>query len=769
MNGKARNILELVGHTPIVRLNRLNPNPKVEVYVKLEYFNPGGSVKDRPALAMVEAAEASGELTPGKTLVEATSGNTGIGLAVVCAVKGYRLLLTMPESASLERKRILKALGAELLLTPAHQGTDGSIEEAYRLVRENPDKYFLADQFNNPDNPAAHQSTAREIWEQTEGKVTTVIVTMGTSGTLMGLYRFLKQFNPAIQVVGVEPYLGHGLQGLKNMKESYKPGIFDKTQADEIVHVEDEEGFETARRLARQEGLFLGMSSGAAVAVALRKAREMESGLIVAIAPDGGERYLSTALFTEKEVPTLQFYNTLSRTKEAFEPRRAGEAVIFTDGPALNTSLSLGVARRLAVADLLQRYLRFRSFKVRQVVSLIDLDDRALAGAAAAGQDLADFTAHFRRELLQDLEILGIQEGNLYPLASEHIDDMVLLTRRLLEKGFAYEKLRSVYFDISRFKDYGRLSRVDLSKIKVGKTVDLDEYAKDNPRDFTLFKRAKLAELKKGLYFSTPWGKVRPSWHLECAAMALKHLGESVDFHVGGIESLFPHEENENALFTAATGKPMARSWLHCARVLQEGRPMKEEGAATLRDLQAQGFRGRDLRYFLLATHYRKPLAFTTANLKAAAAARTRLDHFLERLTQVSGAGPVTDNMEERLFLLKKEFITALDDDLNISRALSALFALVGDLNGDIDRGRLVHGDAAAILARLEELDEVLGVMTVPRAHRDADLEALLQQREEARQRRDWAAADRIRQDLAARGIDIVDTPTGPHWRPRGE
>ncbi|MEW6660671.1 MAG: cysteine synthase [Thermodesulfobacteriota bacterium] len=767
MNGKARNILELIGHTPIVRLNRLNPHPQVEVFVKLEYFNPGGSVKDRPALAMVEAAEAAGELTPEKTIMEATSGNTGIGLAMVAAVKGYRLLLAMPESASLERRRILQALGAELLLTPAHLGTDGSIEEVYRLSRENPEKYFLADQFNNPDNPAAHRSTAREIWEQTGGKVTMVIATMGTTGTLMGLYRYLKEFSPAIQVVGVEPYLGHALQGLKNMKESYKPGIFDKTMADEIVHVEDEEGFETARRLARQEGLFLGMSSGAAVAVALRKARELESGLIVAIAPDGGERYLSTPLFTAKEAPTLQFYNTLARTKEAFDPRRAGEAVIFTDGPALNAPLSLGVARRLAVADLLQRYLRFRAFKVRQVVSLIDLDDRALAGAAAAGQDLDEFTGHFRRELFQDLEGLGIQEGNLYPLASEHVEDMVQLTRRLLERGFAYEKLRSVYFDISRFKDYGRLSRVDLSKIKVGKTVDLDEYAKENPRDFTLFKRAKLGELKKGLYFSTPWGKVRPSWHLECAAMALKHLGETVDFHVGGIESLFPHEENENALFTAATGKPLARSWLHCARVLQEGRPLKEEGAVTVRELLAQGFKGRDVRFFLLATHYRKPLGFTKDNLKAAAAARARLDHFVQRLTLVTGEGPVQSSLEERLFLLKKEFISALDDDLNISRALSGLFALVGDLHADIDRGRLGRGDAAAILARLQELDEVLGVMAPPHAHLDAALEALLQQREEARKRRDWAEADRLRRELADAGVEVLDTPAGPRWRRR--
>ena len=768
MAGKASNILELIGRTPIVRLNRLNPNPRVEIYVKLEYFNPGGSVKDRPALAMIEAAEASGELTPDKTVLEATSGNTGIGLALVCAVKGYRLLLAMPESASEERKKILKGMGAELLLTPAHLGTDGAIEEVYRLSREHPEKYYLADQFNNPANPAAHQATAQEIWEQTDGQVTIVVSTLGTTGTAMGLYRYLKKFNPAIRIVAVEPFLGHTIQGLKNMKESYKPGIFDKSQTDEIVNIEDEEAFETARKLARQEGLFLGMSSGAAVAAALRQAQKITDGLIVVIAPDSGERYLSTPLYAEKEVPSLCFYNTLARAKEAFQPRQAGEATIFADGPALYANLSLGVARRLVLADLLNRYLTSRGLKVRQVVSLIDLDDRAIAGAEAAGQNLAEFTGQYRQEFFEDLKALRVQDAVLYPLASDHVDDMVALTRKLLERGFAYEKLRSVYFDISRFKDYGRLSGVDLSKIRVGKTVDLDEYAKENPRDFTLLKRAKLSELKKGLYYSTPWGQVRPSWHLESAAIALKHLKEPVDFHVGGVESLFPHDENENALFASATGKPLANTWLHCERVLKEGRPLKDE--PTARDLLAQGFCGADLRFFLLGTHYRKPLAFTSDNLKAAAQARGRLDHFLERLLLAAGAGASDSAMEERLFQLKKEFVTALDDDLNISRVLSSLFALVGEFNADLDRGKLGRSAAAAILSRLQELDDVLGIMTPPQAPAgaDAEIDARVQAREEARRRREWAAADQIRQELAVQGIKITDTPAGPRWRRAG-
>ena len=766
MTRRANSILELMGETPIVRLNKFTTNPKVEVYVKLEYFNPGGSVKDRPALAMIEAAEASGELVPGKTVIEATSGNTGIGLALVCAVKGYRLLLAMSESASEERKRILRALGAELLLTPPHLGTDGAIEEVYRMARENPEAYFLVDQFNNCHNPASHQTTAREIWEQTEGRVTHVVATMGTTGTLMGLTHYLKELSPKIRVVGVEPYLGHAIQGLKNLKESYVPGVFVKGVADDIVNVEDEEAFTIARRLAREEGLFLGMSSGAAVAVALRMARDLEGGLIVALAPDGGERYLSTQLFSEKEIPTLLVYNSLSRVKEAFEPIRAGEATLFVDGPALNDHISLDMARRLVLADLLERYLKFRGFKVRKLVTLIDLDDRAIAGAETAGQDLATFTGRFREEFFRDLKALRVDDGGLFPLASEHVDDMTALTRRLLERGYAYEKLRSVYFDISRFKDYGRLSMVDLSKIRVGKTVDLDDYAKENPRDFTLLKRAKLGELKKGLYFTTPWGQVRPSWHLECAAMALKLLGGSADFHVGSIASIFPHEENENALFTAATGKPLARLWLHGERVLRENRPLKEAGKVAVRDLLDQGFRGEEVRFFLLGTHYRKPLSFSDDGLKAAAKARARLDHLLTRLHAVTtGEDAGLQRVEEKLFQVKRDVAQALDDDLNISRALSALFSLAGDLNAELDKGNLGQKAAHAVLIRLAEIDELLGVMNPPEASQDAAIETRLAEREAARQRKDWGAADKIRGELEEAGIEVIDTLAGPRWR----
>ena len=292
-----KNILQLIGNTPLVKINRLNPNKKVDLYAKLEFLNPGGSIKDRIALSMIEGAEKRKELTKNKIILEGTSGNTGIGLALVCAVKRYKLLLTMPESASLERRKILKALGADILLTPAKSGTDGAIEKAYEMARKN-NKYWLADQFNNPENWKAHYyGTAEEIWRDTHGKITHLVAGMGTSGTLMGVSRRLKEYDPKIQIIGIEPFLGHKIQGLKNMKEAYKPGIYDKTRLDKKINVNDENAYEMARKIATKEGIFVGMSSGAAMFGVLQVIKGLEKRLVVVLFPDGGERYLSTNLF----------------------------------------------------------------------------------------------------------------------------------------------------------------------------------------------------------------------------------------------------------------------------------------------------------------------------------------------------------------------------------------------------------------------------------------------------------------------------------------
>ncbi len=368
-----KNIIEGIGNTPLVEICRLNPNKKVKIYAKLESANPGGSIKDRTALFMIENAEKRGKLTSDKIILEATSGNTGIGLAMIAAAKGYKLCLTMPESASEERKKILRAMGAELHFTPAAQGTDGAIELAYKMLRENPDKYFGTDQFNNEDNIAAHYcGTAREIWDQTAGKVTTVVASLGTTGTAMGIYKRLKELNPQIAIVGVEPYLQHKIQGLKNMRESYRPGIFDKKCLDEKVNILDEDAFEMSRRLAQEEGILAGMSSGAAMFVAAQKAREMKKGMIVVIFPDSGERYLSTELFAvKKDLSTLNLYNILKRRKTLFKPVKAEEVQMRTCGPTVHAAPHLGNYRRLVVADLIYRYLIYKGYKVKHVLDIL--------------------------------------------------------------------------------------------------------------------------------------------------------------------------------------------------------------------------------------------------------------------------------------------------------------------------------------------------------------------------------------------------------------
>jgi cysteinyl-tRNA synthetase len=678
----SKSILDAIGNTPLVEIKNLNPNPKVKIFAKLEYFNPGGSVKDRIALSMIEAGEKSGKLTPAKTVIEATSGNTGIGLALVCAVKGYKLLLTMSEAVSVERQKILKARGADILLTAGHLGTDGAIEAVYRLARENPETYFMADQFNNEANWKAHYyGTGVEVWQQTKGNITTLVATMGTSGTLMGVSRRLKEYNPAIQIVGVEPYLGHKIQGLKNMKEAYCPEIFEKQRLDKKVNIDDEEAYEMTRRLAKEEGLFVGMSSGAAMTVARKEAAILGKGTVVVVLPDGGERYLSTPLFTVKDKFVLKLFNTMSRKKEPFEPTVPGTATVYSCGPTAHARMHVAEIRRFLFSDLLCRYLEYRDYTVRHIMNITDLDDKTLIKSEEAGQELAEFTDKHIELIRKDLDVLGIKPAEKYPRASEHVDDMVLLAEKLFKKGFAYEKLRSLYFNISRIAEYGELSGIDINKIKLGATVDLDEYEKDNPRDFTLFKRSKLSELKRGIYTQSAWGNVRPSWHLQCAAICMKYLGESYDIHTSSREIMFPHHENVIAIAKAVSGKPVARYWVHCDRVLVDGKKIDEKGdGLTLQDLMNMNYSGREIRYWLISSHYRKPVTFSKERLEDAKRSLKRIDSCIQTLLTLK-QGRSYPELNQLLYDIKHGFTSAMDDDLNISAAMASVFKIIKQVN----------------------------------------------------------------------------------------
>ncbi|MFH1349719.1 MAG: cysteine--tRNA ligase [Pseudomonadota bacterium] len=765
---KHNNILDQIGWTPLVPIQRLSTNRKVEILAKLESFNPGGSVKDRPALFMIEEAERKGELTKEKIILEATSGNTGIGLSLVAAIKGYSTLLVMSEAVSEERKKILQAMGAGLKFTPAHLGTDGAIEFVYNLIREEPDKYWLADQFNNEANWLSHyQGTSMEIWEQTGGHLNMIVSAMGTTGTLMGLSRRFKELNPDVKIIGVEPYLGHKIQGLKNMKESYRPGIFEKQRVDRIFNIDDEEAYYTARLLAKKEGIFTGMSSGAAMAIALRLAKEMTEGRIVVILPDGGERYLSTPLFTDKKKSGLSLYNTLTRAKVEFVPIKEDQVAMYSCGPTLCQSIHIGQCRRFVFSDLIRRYLEFKGYSVNYVMNVTDLDDRTIEGAEKAGMSLKDFTEKYYREFLKDLDTLNIKRASQYPRPSDHVDTMIQLTQKLLEKGFAYEKLRSIYFDISRFKDYGKLSRIDLDKIRLGKTVDLEQYEKGNPRDFTLLKRSTLSELKKGVFYKTQWGNVRPSWHLECPAMATKFLGSTYDIHTSGVDLIFPHHENAIAISEAITGRPLANYWLHNELVMVNGKKPSRFTNNTfysIMDLIDRGYSGREIRYWLMSRHYRKPLVFSWSKLDTAKNTIAHLDKFIKKLHLSQPGAPYPD-MDQLVYDVRHRFVESMDDDFNVAPALAALFEFISQINRIMDRKGLAPEDSQKVGNVLKGIDSVLAVMNFDPEKPDQNVEGLIKKRDEARKAKDWGTADRIRRELEALGIEVIDTRDGAIWR----
>ncbi len=771
-------VLTRIGNTPLVELRTLSPRPGVKILAKIECVNPGGSIKDRVALAMIEAAEADGSLTPGKTVIEATSGNTGVGLAMVCAVKRHKLKLFMPETASEERKRIVRAFGADIECTAGRLGTDGAIEAAYRLAREEPDKYVLMDQFNNPASIEAHyRGTAPEIWEATAGAVTHVVAALGTSGTVMGLAKRLHEYDPKVQVVAVEPYPRHKIQGLKNMQESYPPGIFDRAALDATIHVEDEEAFATARLLARQEGILAGMSSGAAVAGALKLARDLESGLIVVIIPDSGERYLSTSLFAPKAEQGPQVADAAGGGR-AFVAPDSREACLYAVGPALDRWGSLSFWRRLAFLDVLARRLRSEGEGgggARLAVGLADLEDSTLKAARQAKQRRADYAVQAKERLAQAAQALGMAGVEFAPVG-EASARAAKLVNGLLSRGLAYEKLRSVYFDVARDKDYGRMAGVDLAGQSLGKTVDLAAYAKENARDFTLLKRAALADIKEGEFWALEWGNVRPSWFAQMALAALGALPR-VDLAAANETHRFPHLENLRAIW--AYGAEMRpRAWMvvqpvaaageakvQAAKPAVGGDPGARPGLDTL---LAEGRSPLSLRLWLLSGSYHKPLCDAVDTLAMWDKNRAKVQDAAAALSAASGpGGSSAPDVEALCVELRTALRRAVDDDLSLYAFWPTLFNFCREMRSRLGKNALPPAAAASCLDELLKADELLGIidrtaLPLPMDQWPPAVAALVQQRAQARGKKDFAAADRLRDELKAMGYAVEDTAEGP-------
>ena len=440
-----------------------------------------------------------------------------------------------------------------------------------------------------------------------------------------------------------------------------------------------------------------------------------------------------------------------------FESAEAGKVSVYTNGPTAHAPIHIGEVRRMVVADLVTRYLAYRGFTVRHVMNITDLDDKTYHGADAAGLGPRAFADANIALFRKDLKTLCISMDTEYPRASDHVADMIGVAEKLVSKGFAYEKLQSLYFDISRYGDYGQLSGVDLNKIRLGATVDLDDYEKDNPRDFTLLKRVKLADLKKGLYTKTRWGNVRPSWPLQCATLAMRHLGETCDIHIAGRELMFPLHENEIAIAGALNKKPLARFWLHCDRVLVDGKKVDEAGSGlTVQMLIDAGWSGREIRFWLISSYYRKPVIYSDARLKDARRTLQRLDGCIAALQQLDGGQPYSE-LDQLLYDLKNGFGAAMDDDLNISAALAAIFKVVKQLNRLISKRRIASAQVPRVIEGFRNIDAVLQVLDFEPAVEDPVIVELQRRRKAARKARDWNLADALRRELTDLGVMVRD------------
>jgi len=469
----------------------------------------------------------------------------------------------------------------------------------------------------------------------------------------------------------------------------------------------------------------------------------------------------------------IRFHNTLSGETEAFVPLVPGEVTSYTCGPTVYDFAHIGNFRTFVFQDVMRRYLKSRGFRVIQVMNLTDVDDRIIQKSAAAGVSIREYTDKYIKAFLDDRAALNLEQPEHLARATEHIDEMVKLIQRLTEKGFTYTSEGSTYYRIAKFPSYGKLSKIDVAGMQAGARVDNDRYDKDNARDFALWKAPKPGEH----FWETPIGPGRPGWHIECAAMALKYLGDTLDIHSGGVDLTFPHHENEIAEAEAATSKQFVRYWLHAEFLLVDHEKMSKSmgNFATLRELFSHGHKPSSIRFLLASVPYRRQLNFTPDSLQGAASSVERLRNFVARIGTEKFPEGSSPAMLERAAKAREEFDRGLADDLNTAQALAAIFDLVRDANIAMDRGEFRQGDAAPVLEAMEMFDQIFAVLRDDDALKltalgitpevptlsDTGVEALIAERQAARKHRDFAASDRLRDQLAEFGIILEDSRDG--------
>lgn len=469
----------------------------------------------------------------------------------------------------------------------------------------------------------------------------------------------------------------------------------------------------------------------------------------------------------------ISLHNTMSGKVETFIPQAPGQVKMYTCGPTVYDFAHIGNFRTFVFQDLLRRFLKLRGFQLQHVMNLTDVDDRIIANAAAAGVSIREYTEKFAKAFFEDCTALSIESPEHWIRATDHIDDMVKLIERLQQKSYTYPSDGSIYYRIAKFPEYGKLSKIDLTGIQAGARVDVDRYEKESARDFALWKAPKPGEH----FWETSIGPGRPGWHIECSAMAMKYLGDTLDIHTGGIDLSFPHHENEIAQSEAATSKPLARYWMHAEHLLVEGEKMSKSlgNFYTLRDLFAKGYKPSSLRFLLGSVPYRKQLNFTFDGLQQAASSVERLRNFAARLKQEKFPAGTSPGMKQLVARATDEFDAGLSDDLNAAEGLAAAFDLVREANIAMDKGEFQQGDVADVQRFLGRFDSIFAVLEDNDAERlkavgygrvendfsDAEVEKLIAERQAARQRRDFTASDRLRQELADRGILVEDIRDG--------
>src|SRR6266550_4802149 len=466
--------------------------------------------------------------------------------------------------------------------------------------------------------------------------------------------------------------------------------------------------------------------------------------------------------------PDFRLYNTLTRKVESFAPADGETVRIYSCGPTVYRPAHLGNFRTFLFEDLLRRVLKLRGWKVIQVMNLTDVDDKIIKAASEQGTNISEVTAPITKIFHADRAFLRIQDAEIYPKATDHIPEMIEIVKRLVERGLAYKADDgSVYFAIDKFKDYGKLSRLDTREVKAGARVMQDDYSKENAQDFALWKAAKPEDEATGAAWDSPWGRGRPGWHLECSAMAMKYLGETLDIHCGGIDLIFPHHEDEIAQSEGATGKTFSRFWCHGEFLLTDGSKMAKRlgNVATVQDLRDHGVPAAAFRHFVFSTHYRKQLNMSGDAIEASMEGVRRIADFAERLAAAKGATPELEKIADET---DAEVTAALFDDLNAPIALGALFTFVRKANAELDRNgvdKQALEKAREVFARINSVLEVVPDAVGPDPELERWVGDRLKARKEARARRDFANADSIRAEIEGRGIAIEDTPHGTKWK----